>query len=364
MHDSSQITLKDVAKAVGVSAMTVSLALRNDPRIRSSRRIVIQDMARRMGYRPNPMATALVHQRWSVSPHPITAELAWINCWQDPNQLRAHREFDLYWRGANLAAEKCGFRLEEFVVGSNMSFARLEKILKYRNIHGILIPPHGNKAGRHPKVSSLDWSHFSVIRFGYSIPDFPAHVVAGNHMQSTILAFREIWKRGYERIGYVCHSNPSTRIRAGFLMSQSELPPAHRLALLELDVRRNDYPEVLDRWIRQQKPDAILTEMAEMSSLLHQLNYRVPADVSLAATSVLDGNADAGIYQNSQEIGKAAVETLISLISQNQTGIPDLCREVLVDARWQDGKTLPCRRFSDKVLECSTLHCPAKAVSA
>jgi LacI family transcriptional regulator len=357
MPNSSQVTLKDVASAVGVSAMTVSLALRNDPRIRTVRRLIIQKTAQRMGYRPNAMATALVHQRWHVSAHPISAELAWINCWQDAKQLRAYREFDLYWRGATQAAEKCGFRLEEFVVGEKLSFARLEKILQSRNIHGILVPPHGNKAVMHPTVSSLDWSRYAVIRFGYSIPDFLAHVVAGNHTQSTMLAYGEIRKRGYERIGYVCHLNPSTRAKAGFLMAQTELPPAQRLPILELDFQREDCRQTLHRWIRENKPDAILSEMAEMAALLQQLSYRVPEDIGLAATSVLDGNADAGIYQNSEEIGKAAVETLLSLIYQNQTGIPDLCREVLVDARWQDGRTLPDRsRFSDKTPERSTLQ--------
>src|SRR5437867_4282751 len=108
MPDSSQVTLKKIADAVGVSAMTVSLALRNDPRIRAPRRLLIQDTARRMGYRPNAMAKALVHQRWHASDHPISAELAWINCWQEPKRLRSYREFDLCWRGATQAAEKCG----------------------------------------------------------------------------------------------------------------------------------------------------------------------------------------------------------------------------------------------------------------
>jgi hypothetical protein len=59
---------------------------------------------------------------------------------------------------------------------------------------------------------------------------------------------------------------------------------------------------------------------------------------------VLDGNADAGIYQNSLEIGRAAVQLLISLIHLNQLGIPEVCREVLIEGRWQDGRTLPPRK--------------------
>lgn len=344
MPESSPVTLKDVANAVGVSAMTVSLALRNDPRIRPARRLAIQKIAESMGYRPNAMAAALVHQRWNVSAHPIAAELAWINCWKDPKQLRAFHEFELYWRGATQAAARCGFRLEEFVIGSDLSFARLEGILQSRNIHGVLLPPHGGMAGRHPETASMDWSRYSVIRFGYSIPDFPAHIVSSNHTQGTLLAFREIHAHGYRRIGYVCHANPGTRAKAGFLMAQTNIPPESRLPILELDVRQAGFRDLLECWIRCHRPDAILTEMAELASLLSELGCRVPEDVALAATSVRDGNADAGICQNSEEVGRAAVETLISLIHQNQAGIPQLCREVLVDATWQDGSTLPDRR--------------------
>lgn len=343
MNESSKVTLRDVATTLGVSTMTVSLALRNHTRIPEHRRALIQETAHRMGYRPNAMATALVHQRWNQSAHPISAELAWINCWKEPKQLRAYREFDLCWRGATQAAEKCGFRLEEFVVGGQMTFSRLQKILLSRNIFGIAVPPHGGRAERHPDAASLEWGPYSIIRIGYSIPNLPSHIVAGNHTQSTVLAFAEIRKRGYERIGYVSHPNSSTRAKAGFLMAQTELAPKERVPILSLNSQQHDHLQTLHRWIRENEPDAILSELAEMASMLGQLGLRVPEDIGLAATSVLDGNADAGIYQNSEEIGKAAIETLVSLIYQNQTGLPKLCREVLVDSSWRDGSTLPAR---------------------
>lgn len=341
MGESAQLTLKDVASAVGVSSMTVSLALRNHPKIPAGRRALIQGVAQRMGYRPNPMASALVYQRKNSSAHPITAELAWINHWKAPRRLRSYREFDLYWRGAVQAAEKCGFRLEEFVVGAQMTYSRLEKILQSRNIQGILIPPHGSEAITRPVVASLDWSRYSIVRFGYSLSDMSAHLVTSNQIQGAMLAFSKIIEKGYGRVGYVCHQCSSTHSKAGFLMAQIALPPGQRLPLLEMDVHATDSVESLGRWITKNKPDAVLTEIAELPAMLLRLGCRVPEDIGLAATSVLDGNADAGIYQNSEEIGRVAVETLVGLIYQNQTGLPGLSREILVEAAWRDGSTLP-----------------------
>jgi LacI family transcriptional regulator len=93
--------------------------------------------------------------------------------------------------------------------------------------------------------------------------------------------------------------------------------------------------------LKKYKPDAILTDVSELPGLLKKIGCKIPDDLGLATTSVLDGNADAGIDQNSKEIGKVAIQLLISLINHNERGIPRVCREVLVEGQWVDGKTLP-----------------------
>jgi len=56
---------------------------------------------------------------------------------------------------------------------------------------------------------------------------------------------------------------------------------------------------------------------------------------------VVDGYADAVIYQNSDEIGRAAIQLLVSLIHHNEFGIPRARREILVEGEWVDGRSLP-----------------------
>jgi LacI family transcriptional regulator len=67
----------------------------------------------------------------------------------------------------------------------------------------------------------------------------------------------------------------------------------------------------------------------------------VPRDLAAATTSMLDGNFDAGVDQNSHEIGQVAMRTLAGLIHQNERGIPRYCRRILVEGRWVDGASLP-----------------------
>jgi hypothetical protein len=74
----------------------------------------------------------------------------------------------------------------------------------------------------------------------------------------------------------------------------------------------------------------------------------VPDDVGLAALSVLDGDADAGIYQNPEEIGRVALLFVISLIHDNEHGVPPIFRQIVVEGKWADGKTLPARQATDE----------------
>jgi DNA-binding LacI/PurR family transcriptional regulator len=77
---------------------------------------------------------------------------------------------------------------------------------------------------------------------------------------------------------------------------------------------------------------------------LVELGYRIPKDVAVAGTSLNDTLVDAGIDQHSKAIGQIASEMLVKQISLNERGEQsDPCR-ILVESRWQDGKTLPPRR--------------------
>lgn len=63
------VTLGDSAKFAKVSRTTVSLALRNSPRISARMRTRVQALARELGYRQNPLVTAHMAYVRSLHPH-------------------------------------------------------------------------------------------------------------------------------------------------------------------------------------------------------------------------------------------------------------------------------------------------------
>jgi len=121
-----RVTLRDVAKQAGVSHATVSMCFRNSPSIPEKRRKQVLRVAERMGYRPDPVLSALAEYRNRNRPQPIQSALAWINHWDQPEKLRKYNEFNLYWLGASSAAERFGYHLEEIRWTADLTAKRVE----------------------------------------------------------------------------------------------------------------------------------------------------------------------------------------------------------------------------------------------
>ena len=47
--------------------------------------------------------------------------------------------------------------------------------------------------------------------------------------------------------------------------------------------------------------------------------------------------------QNPEEIGRVSALVIISLLANNERGVPPIPREILVDGSWVDGTSLPAR---------------------
>lgn len=336
--------MRDIGKVVGLSHVAVSLALRDSPRIAEATRKAVRAAAEKMGYRPDPMLASLVAYRRSKQAVGIRSSLGWINQWEDPQALRRFREFDEYWLGAREAAERLGYHLEEFRWEKGKSGARLQTILETRGVRGLLIPPHGGALN----LPGFDWERFSLVRFGSSVSNLPVHTVTSDQSHCARLVYEKAMEYGYRRVGYVSDAafERSTRghFREGFLNAHEELSPRKdRLSALILSENPRLNQSELSTWLKREKPDVVLTATNRFRGLAENMGLRVPDDVAVAATSVLDGNYDTGADQNSREIGRVAVSTLAGLILENERGIPEFQRRILVEGRWVAGSCMPTR---------------------
>lgn len=63
MNDKTPLTMKDIARELGISVATVSRALKDSPRISPERRAAIQQYAREHDFTPNVLAESLRHSK-------------------------------------------------------------------------------------------------------------------------------------------------------------------------------------------------------------------------------------------------------------------------------------------------------------
>ena len=302
----------------------------------------IQAKAVEMDYHPDPALSALVHYRHSQMETPVRAALAWLNRWPDPKKLRRFREFDLYWQGAQAAAARLGFHLEEFIVDKSITPARMAQILSTRNVRGILIPPGPFAEGW---IEQFPWGQFSVVALGRPGEQLPIHMVASDQTSNALLAVRKMQERGYRRIGFVGVPWMPWTSGAGFLWVQAlEIPEKLRVPPLLFNHNETDASHgSLKKWLRLHKPDAILTDNPQLPEALVRAGLRIPEDIGLAATTILDCPISAGIYQNPEETGRVSVLMLHSLINDHDRGMPSISRQVMVEGKWVDGASLPPR---------------------
>jgi LacI family transcriptional regulator len=340
-----RVSMREIAARLGVSHVTVSMALRDNPRVSVAMREKVKQLAEEMSYRPDPMLNALAAYRSRKSVSTIRSAVAWINVWEDPDELRRFKEFDLYWKGASECAAKFGFRLEEFRLDKQMTAARLHQIFQARSIRGILLPPHGPYQ---PDWRDFPWEEYTVARFGRSVKSPPAHLVTADQLTNTFIAVSKMRERGYKRIGLITFETDldprGPHFTAGFLSARELLGDAGSLPIFRIEEpRAKDLVARFRRWMKEEKPDALLSTV-EQKILLRDAGYRVPEDIAVAVTSVLDGGADSGMDQHPEEIGRVGMLLLNSQISDGARGIPKIFRQMLVEGSWVDGTSLPDRR--------------------
>ena len=344
-----RVTVYDIARSVGVSHTTVARALRDSKDVSKSRRDEIQRVASEMGYSPDPHLGALANYRRTLAPASFQGVVAWVNHWQQPDQLRRFGEFERYWLGAAEAASRHGFKLEDFRWPLDCSAKRLESMLAARGVEAVLIPPHNDLL----KWGDFDWNRFSVLRFGMSVQSPDSNLVTADQFRATAMAVTRIHEYGYRRIGLAVDFDLDEHLggnyHGGFVWTQNKLKLRHQLPPFAASAalhRRAPQEEAgnLQHWLVRHRPDAILTTQPYLPQLLCQLGYRIPEDIAVAGTSVCDIPVDAGIDQRSVEIGRIAMQMLVKQINVGERGAPANPCRILVESAWQDGQSLPRKR--------------------
>lgn len=333
-------SIREIARSLGISHTTVSEALRDSPRVNPATRRRVQKAARAVGYRPNPLAGALMSEMRRARSGTFRGVIALLDL-EGPESRpassnRYHREL---MRGASARAIELGFKAETIVTGAHgISDARLDTILQARGIRGLLLLPIAGKAD----LSGLDWTHFAGIYTDYLIEKPALHAVCPDHYRSMVFAVQRLHDLGYRRLGLVLHADHDSRLlhrwEAAFHTyhehhAQKEaLPP---LVLPELERK------AFIRWFKTKRPDAVLCHRAEVMEWMKECGARIPETHGFCCLNVTSNiQPCAGLDLQPVLLGSRGVELLIAALHRNDCGVPDHPSTTTIPAIWVDGPTL------------------------
>lgn len=335
-------TQREIARLAGVSQMTVSLALRESPSLPATTRRRIQQIARDLAYRPDPMLSALMRQRRARATRAPRAKIAFLhnNARSGGALVSAHYALGCC-RGLREIATARGYIFESvFVNPAQLSGRRLSQILWTQNVQGLVIAPLpiGTPLG-------LEWERFATVSLDYSITHPPMHRVIDDHMAGMARLFSQLVAKDYRRPGLVMREANDDRTnhqRLGAFLAlcarTQSLQPVPPLLFPQ-----NTWDETqLMRWMKLHSPDVLVTGETQITELLRRPGLAAKRDVGLAFFYKDHRQRRlSGITVDPIEVGRVAARVLISMVESNLRGLPSVPTSTLVDAtRWEAGQTL------------------------
>jgi len=328
-----------IADQAGVSRMAVSLALRGSRKISARTTARIREIAEAVGYRPNPMVSALMTQLRMARPSQRPTTIAYLTAFPTRDGWRRSSAMTQILEGATRRAEALGYQFEEWWLRDpGLPQHRIEDILLTRSIHGILVaplPPGG-------AAVQFDWAKFSGATIGYSFGEAALHRASGDEYGGLLLAVRALLQLGYRRLGLALTREEDERVErrwsAGLLVHQAEIAADQRVPIL---LAEGTLAGPFLDWYRTHQPDVVLSLSRECLRLLSEAEVRVPREVGFALLGASAAEPDvAGVDLHLPFVGAAAVELVDGQLRRNELGLPGERKTILLAAQWIPGGTV------------------------
>lgn len=340
----SEPSFLDIATEAGVSKFTVSLALRNHPRVAPATRQRVLVAAEKLGYRPNPLVNVLMASIRRRRPVDHRVTLALLISHDRPDWCGQHRYLLELRQGTCSRAEELGYGFDLITLSEAENHPRrLQQIIESRGIDGVIIAPlphHGFALG-------LNWARLSYVAVGLSFDETSAHRVCVNHYRSMRLALHACETRGWDRPGVVLHDRllgaVEDTLLASYLCYAFRRHGFVRIPPLLFAEDQLTGPMLAD-WVRVHQVNAILGTRVRLPSLLQEEGFKIGRDIGFAHLDCPGDSTElAGVNQQLDQVGAAAVDLLIEEIHANHRGAPFLPKMVALEGRWHDGPSLPIR---------------------
>jgi LacI family transcriptional regulator len=310
-------TIKDIAKALGVSTSTVSRALKGSYEIGAETKRLVQEFAEKVNYRPNPIALSLKDQK-SHSIGVVVCEVA-------------NDYFSQAINGIESIAYNLGYHV--IITQTHESFDRetvnVQHLLS-RHVDGLLI----SLSTQTTDTSQYKYLHekgFPIVFFDRVATDINTHRVVANNFKGAFDATELLINSGFKKIAHLTSSNNLSISHERFDGFKAAMDK-HGLEFNPGYLKHCEHGGMIYDEIEfavkallamDDSPEAIFIAADRLTiscvSILKKLGVKIPGDIALAGFT----NSDVVelfdppltvVRQPAFQIGQKATEMLIKTI--------------------------------------------------
>lgn len=337
------ISIKDLARESGLSTSTISLALRDSPRVKATTRHRVQTLAQEMGYRPDPSMAHLASRRWARDRAARQSPLGLILHGEKGSQLVGAPKALL--EPTREVVKARGFRLIEHYLGDRSEAKEVAESLRAEGVRGLFVMPVLDPDQR--VMEAFDFAHFTPIALGRGRYPLPLHTVSFNHFDAMRQCLNEAWRRGYRHIGVApfAHRPWSFDDSRTLGAATAELFTGR---VTESDVAQHFFcgphedREGFLKWAFNGHFDAVVIFSGSYYHWLkEEADARGTACPGCVTLHAHPGSPVTGTNMSHEDLLTCALSHLESLMRNNEWGIPRQRHTHLIDALWHEGGTLP-----------------------
>ena len=323
-----QVTIKDIAKQLGVSVATVSRALRDLPDIHPDTKKLVLDLAKALDYQPNVLATSLVKSKTKTLGL-IVPDLGYYF-------------FSTVVKAVEDAAIAAGYSL--LIAQTQESFEReLTNIqnLSRSQVEGIIISL-SRETVNFEHLTRLQRRGIPLVFFDRDSEEIDASKVMVDNEQSAYEAVKHLIENGCKRIAFLAgptNVSVSNQRRMGYSRALQEAGiESDPSLIIHSDYFQDSAISKTHQLMKEaNRPDGILVVSDRLAIgvliALRELNISVPNEVKMVSFNnepicSLVSPTISSIAQPLEEIGRLSVELLLEQI-EHKTDNPIPRVEVL-----------------------------------
>lgn len=326
-----RVGLRDVAEAAKVCVMTVSLALRGNPRISAPTRERIKRLADEMGYHPDPELSRLMnHLRVSRTTRGKLG-IAIVDFYPradfPDNAYNAKVREAAVRRAAELGLSVTTMHLAD--CGANL--ANLVKVIRTRGIEGALLLPLLVPARLD---TSVKWDGISVVATSKSILEPRFHCILPNQFGNMMRMFEATNAAGCRRVCAVFDEYFDERTGRNFTAAVRWNKQDELTLVVPRGLEREDRVALVTEWVSRHRPDVVFAQSDAVPAAIPQLRKLKPRwPLQLIGLGAHNSAGYSYVDECAELIGAGAVDMLGGMMYYHETGIPASPRTTLIEGK-------------------------------